>query len=244
MSAEPQIRVREDPAGEAAERLAAAAAAGAHVALSGGATPRAAYERAATLAGNWSRATFWFGDDRCVPPEHEHSNFGMVKRALLDRLAGPVPDVRRIEGERGAGEGAEVYERALRDAFGSVHPELDLVLLGIGPDAHTASLFPRHAALGERERLAVGVEVPGMAPLVPRVTMTIPVLAAAREVVFLVAGEDKAEAVRRAFGGIPDPDAPASLVRPERGSLTLLLDPAAASELGGSGGATAVEARP
>ena len=110
-------------------------------------------------------------------------------------------------------------------------PVLDLVLLGLGPDAHTASLFPRDPALDETDRLAVGVDNPGMAPLVPRVTMTLPVLSAAREVVFLIAGEDKAEAVRRAFAGVADPDAPASLVRPEDGSLTVLLDPPAAAEL-------------
>jgi 6-phosphogluconolactonase len=231
MSAEPEIRVSDDPAAAAAERLAGAAAAGGHVALSGGSTPRAAYERAAALAGNWSRATFWFGDERCVPPEHEHSNFRMAKDALLDRLAGPVPDVRRIEAERGAREAAQLYERALREAFAGGEPELDLVLLGLGPDAHTASLFPRDAALGETKRAVVGVDPPGMAPLVPRVTMTLPVFAAAREVVFLVSGADKAEAVRRAFGGAADPDAPASLVRPERGSLTVLLDPPAAAEL-------------
>ena len=230
MSAPADIRVQEDPAAEAAERLAAAAGAGAHIALAGGSTPKAAYERAATLDADWSRATLWFGDERCVPPDHEHSNFAMAQRALLERLAGAPPDVRRIEGERGPREAASAYERALGEAFGG-DPELDLVLLGIGPDAHTASLFPRDAALAERDRLAVAVDTPGMPPLVPRATMTLPVLSGAREVVFLVAGEDKAEAVRRAFGGPPDPDAPASLVRPARGSLTVLLDAGAASEL-------------
>ena len=227
---EREVIVLDDPAAEAAERLAAAADAGAHIALAGGSTPRRAYEQAVQIEADWSRATLWFGDDRCVPPDHEHSNFAMVKRALLDRLPGQVPDVRRIEGERGAREAADLYERALTDAFGGL-PELDLALLGLGPDAHTASLFPRDAALGETERPVVGVDTPGMAPLVPRVTMTLPVFVAAREVVFLVSGADKAEAVRRAFGGAADPDAPASLVRPERGSLTVLLDPPAAAEL-------------
>jgi 6-phosphogluconolactonase len=226
----PHILVTDDPARAAAERIVAVAAAGGHLALAGGSTPRAAYEQAAALGTDWSRATIWFGDDRCVPPDHEHSNYLMAKRALLDRLASPVPDVRRIEGERGPDEAAELYDSALEESFGGV-PELDLVLLGIGPDAHTASLFPRDAALGERERRAVAVDTPGMAPLVPRVTMTLPVLSAAREVVFLVAGGDKAEAARRAFSGVEDPDAPASLVRPEDGSLTVLLDPEAAAEL-------------
>lgn len=221
----------DDPAEPAAERLAEVASAGGHVALAGGSTPRAAYERAASLAGNWSGATFWFGDERCVPPEHEHSNFRMVKEALLDRLAGPVPDVRRIEGERGPEAGAAAYRGALAEAFGRGTPELDLVVLGIGPDAHTASLFPRAPALAEEERPVVGVNTPGMAPLVPRVTLTLPVLSAAREVLFLVAGEEKADAVRRAFAGAADPDAPASLVRPDEGSLTVLLDPSAAARL-------------
>lgn len=232
----PDIRVLDDPAAEAAERLASAAAVGAHIALAGGSTPRAAYERAAELGSEWSRATLWFGDERCVPPEHEHSNFGMAQRALLDRIASAPPDVRRIEGERGPREAASAYERALSEAFGGGDPVLDLVLLGIGPDAHTASLFPRDGALAEDERLAVGVDTPGMAPLVPRVTMTLPVLSGAREVLFLVSGEDKAVAARRAFEGPPDPDAPASLVRPERGSLTVLLNPPAASELARGGG--------
>lgn len=230
MTVTADIVVEDEPDRIAAERLAGAADAGGQLALAGGSTPRAAYERAAALGVDWSRATLWFGDDRCVPPDHEHSNFAMVKRALLDRLGGPVPDVRRIEGEHGAREAANRYERALIDAFGGL-PELDLALLGLGPDAHTASLFPRDAALGETKRAVVGVDTPGMAPLVPRVTMTLPVFAAAREVVFLVAGADKAEAVRRAFGGTADPDAPASLVRPERGSLTVLLDPPAAARL-------------
>ena len=219
--------VTEDPTGEAAERLAAAARAGGHLVLSGGSTPRAAYERAASEHVDWSPATLWFGDERCVPPDHEHSNYRMAKEALLDRLA-PAPGVERIEGERGPHEGAAHYEGRMREAFGDELPRFDLILNGLGPDAHTASLFPGDAALGERERLAVGVETPGMAPLVSRVTLTLPVMNAARAVLFLVSGEDKAEAVVRAFSGAADPSAPASLVRPESGSLTVVLDPPAA----------------
>jgi 6-phosphogluconolactonase len=220
--------VTEDPAGEAAERLAEAAAAGGHLALAGGSTPRAAYERAASLDVDWSGATLWFGDDRCVTPDHEHSNYRMTKEALLDRLRGAQPTVERIEGELGPHEAADRYEARLREAFGDGVPEFDLILNGLGPDAHTASLFPGDQALGERERLAVGVDTPGMAPLVSRVTLTLPVMNAARQVVFLVSGEDKAEAVARAFSGAADPSAPASLVQPDAGSLTLLLDPPAA----------------
>jgi 6-phosphogluconolactonase len=223
-----ETRVTEDPAGEAAVRLAAAAEAGAHIVLAGGSTPRAAYERAAAMDVDWGGATLWYGDERCVPPDHEHSNYRMTREALLDRIAGPAPAAERIEAEHGPQEGAARYERRLRDAFGDGVPRLDLILNGLGPDAHTASLFPGDAALGERERLAVGVETPGMAPLVSRVTLTLPVMNAARQVVFLVSGEDKADAVARAFSGAADPSAPASLVRPDPGSLTVLLDPGAA----------------
>jgi 6-phosphogluconolactonase len=227
----PQVRVLEDPAAAAAEVLVEAAAGAGQIALAGGSTPRAAYLRAAEAEVDWSRAVLWFGDERCVPPDHEHSNYRMARESLLDLITGEPPTVRRIEGELGPDEGAERYEAELRSAFGAGLPELDLVLLGLGPDAHTASLFPGDAALGERERLAVGVETPGMAPMVPRVTLTLPALSSAGRVVFLVAGEDKADAVARAFGGRPDPGAPASLVQPESGSLELLVDPAAASAL-------------
>jgi 6-phosphogluconolactonase len=227
----PALVVTEDPAAEAAERLAQAAADGAHVALAGGSTPRAAYELAAVMDVPWSASTLWFGDERCVPPDHEHSNYRMVREALLDRIAGEPPAVRRIEGELGPENAADAYEAQLRSAFGDGVPRLDLVLLGLGPDAHTASLFPGDPALGERERLAVGVPTPGMAPLVSRVTVTLRVVNAARDVVFLVSGADKAEAVARAFSGVEDPSAPASLVRPDSGKLTLLADPAATSLL-------------
>jgi 6-phosphogluconolactonase len=137
----------------------------------------------------------------------------------------------RIEGEMGPLDAAQEYERELQAAFGEDQmPVMDFLLLGLGPDAHTASLFPGDDALGEKVHWVVGVNHPGMAPLVPRVTLTLPVLDAAAHVVFLVAGEDKAEAVRRAFADAPDPSAPASLVRP-RGKLELILDPAAAAQL-------------
>jgi len=226
------VEVVDDPAGEIALRLAAAANAGAQIALTGGSTPRIAYERAAELGADWSSAKIWWGDDRCVGPDHEQSNYGMAKAALLDRIEGEPPRIHRIEGELGPGPAAHQYEEALRGAFpGARVPELDLILLGLGPDAHCASLFPRNPELGEQERWAVGVNSPGMAPLVPRVTLTLPVLNAARNVVFLVTGADKAPAVRRAFAGPPDPDAPASLIDPVDGSLTLILDAAAAEGL-------------
>jgi 6-phosphogluconolactonase len=229
----PVVVVTPDPAGLAAERMAETAAKGGHVVLSGGSTPRAAYERLADMAVGWSTATLWFGDERCVPPDDEHSNFGMARRALLSRLGtgADAPEVRRMEGERGPAEGAAAYEESLRDEFGDASPRLDLVLLGLGPDMHTASLFPGDPALHGEGRYTAGVETPGMAPLVPRITLTLDAINAARDVLFLIAGDDKADAVARAFGDAPGPHAPASLIRPEAGNLTLLLDPAAAARL-------------
>jgi 6-phosphogluconolactonase len=152
----------------------------------------------------------------------------MAEKALLSRIEPGA--VHRMKSELGPQAGADDYEQQLRAVFGDDGvPRLDLILLGLGPDAHCASLFPGDSALGETERLVTGVEVPGMAPLVPRISFTLPLLNAGREVVFLVAGEDKAEAVARAFGGLrPGPDAPSSLVRPPSGSLRVLLDAAAA----------------
>ena len=214
------IRVTDDPAQAAAELLAAAAG---HMAITGGSTPKVAYERAAELRDDWSGVGFWFTDERCVPPDHEHSNFGMAERALLSRADGAT--VHRMRGELGHEDGATAYENEL----GEFGPDaLDLILLGVGPDAHICSLFPGDDALGERERLVVGVETPGMAPLVSRITLTLPVVNSSRQIVFLVTGEDKAEAAARVFAGRPDPRAPGSLVE---GDVIALLDAAAAARL-------------
>ena len=214
------IRVSDDPAQEAAELLAAASG---HVAITGGSTPRVAYERAAGLREDWSGVDFWFTDERCVPPEHEHSNFGMADRALLSRAEGAT--VHRMRGELGPEDGATAYENEL----GEFGPDaLDVILLGVGPDAHICSLFPGDDALGERERRVVGVETPGMAPLVARITLTLPVVNGSGGIFFLVTGDDKAEAAQRVFSGPPDPRAPGSLVE---GNVVALLDPAAAARL-------------
>jgi 6-phosphogluconolactonase len=225
------VQVLDDPGSAAAQRLVESAQGGAHIALTGGSTPKAAYVQAAEAGIDWSQATLWFGDERCVAPDDERSNYRMAKEALLDRISGPPPAVQRMEGERGPREGADDYERKLHEVFGAGMPELDLVLLGLGADGHCASLFPGQPALQERERLVVGVEQAGMEPLVPRVSLTLPVINAARHVVFLVTGEDKAEAVARAFEGDPGAHTPASLVQPAAGTLTVLVDAAAASRL-------------
>lgn len=216
----PDFQVSDDPAGAAAAVLAEA---GGHLCITGGSTPKAAYERVAAERDDWSGVDFWFTDERCVPPDHEHSNFRMANEALLSRADGAT--VHRMKGELGPTEGAADHEREYQAAGA---PAFDVILLGLGPDAHICSLFPGDDALAERERPVVGVETPGMAPLVPRITFTLPVVNASRRIVFLVTGEGKADAVARAFSGRTDPMAPASLVR---GEVTVLLDEGAARRL-------------
>jgi 6-phosphogluconolactonase len=226
---DPEIRVVEDPAGEVATLLDHAAAAGGHVALTGGSSPRRAYEIAAERDSDWSGATAWFGDDRCVAPDHPDSNFAMADRALLSRLSKP-PRVRRIQGELEPDAAAGDYEAEVRAVLGG-DPRWDLLLLGVGPDGHTASLFPRKPEIDETARLVVPVPLAGMEPQVPRVTLTLPALNAARAVVFLVTGSGKADIVPRVFGDSPDLSLPAARVRPRFGSLTVILDEAAAAKL-------------
>lgn len=223
-----ELRVCKDPALECAELLLQVASAGGHVVLAGGSTPRAAYEAAAARGGDWSGVSVWFGDERCVDPGDERSNFKMVKESLLDRLSGDQPAVRRIAGERGASDAAQSYERELWKAG---PPEFDLVLLGLGPDGHTASLFPDQPSLSERDRLVLGVEQAALEPFVSRVTMTLPVLGRGRRVAFLVSGSGKAGAVAAAFGpdAKPDPHVPASMLPPFASAVTVFLDEAAAS---------------
>jgi 6-phosphogluconolactonase len=226
-----ELEIVEDPAAVCAGLLVDAAAAGGQIVLAGGSTPRAAYAHAAEDRAAWTRATLWFGDERCVPPDDERSNYAMVKATLLDELpANTEPAVRRIEGERGPAAAADAYEQLLQAPR---RPQFDLVLLGLGSDGHTASLFPDQPALAERERLAVGVAHPGLAPFVPRVTLTLPALAAARRVVFLAVGSGKADAVARAFGphSKPDPRVPASLLAPLARAVVVLLDHAAAGAI-------------
>jgi 6-phosphogluconolactonase len=225
------VQIHDDPAARCADLLCEAAEAGAHIALTGGSSPGVAYEAAAAKGADWSRATLWWGDERCVPPDDELSNFALAKGTLLDRLDGEPPEVHRMRGERGPHVGADDYENELRERLGEQRPRLDLVLLGLGPDAHVASLFPGHDTLKVRDRVAVGEEHAGHEPYVPRITLTLPTLCDGRHIVFLVTGESKAEAVERAFGGKPSTDAPASLVRPSDGRMTVLLDAAAAGRL-------------
>jgi len=230
-----QIEIVEDPARVCSAMLLSAMLGGGDVVLTGGSTPRAAYEELAgavrAVGHDLRDTTLWFSDERCVPPDDELSNYRLVKQSLLDPLADkPRPAVRRMRGELGPEEAAEAYERELDEAG---EPEFSLVLLGIGPDGHLASMFPDQASLSERSRLVVGVEESGLEPFVPRVTLTLPALANAQQVVFLVTGEGKAPAVASAFGpgAEPDPHVPASMLVPLARELTVLLDPAAAGGL-------------
>jgi 6-phosphogluconolactonase len=230
-----EIEVVPDPARACAAMMVGAAADGGHVVLTGGSTPRVAYQefvQAVTAVDvDLSRTTFWFGDERCVPPDDERANYGMAKAALLDLLGDrPVGRVVRMKGELGPEEGAADYERELAEAG---RPEFDLLLLGIGPDGHTASMFPDQESLSERSRLVAGVAMSGLEPFVPRITLTLPGLALARHAVVLAVGDSKADAIAAAFGpdAKPDPHVPSSLLPSTVERLTVLIDPAAAAHL-------------
>jgi len=223
-----EIVVADDAEGAArivADRLAEAARAGGHVVLTGGSTPKRAYELAAELEQDWSGVELWWGDERCVPADDERSNYRMAKIALLDRVSGAPGVVHRMRGELGRDEGALAYEQEL----GSLQ-RFDLLLLGLGPDGHVASLYPDQPTLDVTEQRAVGAEAK-LQPFVDRITLTLQMLRAAGEVLFLIAGADKAEAARRAFTGEPSRDTPGSLVRAVNGKTVAVLDTAAASLL-------------
>ena len=227
MSGDVELQVVED--GEAAARAAAdelvrVARSGGHIALAGGSTPRRAYEIAAELEADWSRAVMWFGDDRCVPPGDERSNYRLVKEALLDRVDA-APGVHRVRTELGPEDAAAAYAEQL-DGI-----RLDVALMGLGPDGHTASLFPNAPTLDLAPGILASAAEPGMEPYVDRVTLTIPVFNDAALVLFLVVGGEKADASERAFGGDPDPATPASLIRSRAGRTVAVLDRAAANRL-------------
>ena len=202
------------------------------VALAGGSTPKATYEiLARDYAGelDWSKVHVFFGDERTVLPDHEDSNYLMAQRTLLSHV--PVGSVHRMRGELPPAEAAAAYEQELQEFFGpdSV-PAFDLILLGIGEDGHTASLFPETSALDVTDRWVVANPVLKLETT--RLTLTIPVINAAKAVTFLVAGEGKAEALKQILEGDADPRAyPAKFIRPECGDLTWMVDRAAAGLL-------------
>ncbi len=200
----------------------------ASVALSGGSTPRTAYQHLAARCPPWARVNFFFGDERIVPPDADGSNYKMAHDALLERLPLQDDQVHRILGELTPDEAAARAEEDLRALVpGDPYPQLDLILLGMGPDGHTASLFPGSPELEVTDRLMVPVHRPEM-PQPWRVSMTMPVLNAGTRVLVVVGGAEKAPIVPRAIGR--DPSIPAGRLDPA-GQFTWLLTQDAAAQL-------------
>jgi 6-phosphogluconolactonase len=211
------------------------------LALCGGNTPKPVYARLATSGYqdclDWSKVQIFFGDERCVPPEDPQSNYLMARTALLDKVPLPVENIHRLRGEAEPEEAAAAYAYDLERTFGgdakagTPPPEgFDLILLGVGDDGHTASLFPESAAVTEKKRwvMAHYVEIVGRW----RLTLTPVVINAARQVAFLVSGAGKAEAVQRVLAGPYQPLVlPAQVIRPHSGELHWLLDAPAAARL-------------
>lgn len=238
----PDVRVYATPqaAAEAlaaeVSRLSAEAVAGRGrftVALAGGSTPATLYRALALPLFardiDWSRWHVFWGDERCVPPNHPDSNYGMARRTLLDHVPIPPSQVHRIPGEDDPHRAADAYAATLAESL-APDGRLDLALLGIGADGHTASLFPGTAALDERDRLVVANWVPPLDAY--RITLTLPALNRARRVAVLAAGADKADAVRRALAPRPpDAVAPITRVAPENTPVAWYLTSDAASSL-------------
>ena len=235
------MRILADP--EALARAGAAEIVGAYtramarrgrfdLVLAGGSTPRGTYEVLAEEpfrgAVDWARVRVFWGDERCVPPTHAQSNFRMAADTLLSRVPIPEASIHRISGELPAARAAALYEQVLRSAVPEMPPRFDLVLLGLGTDGHVASLFP--GADGPDDS---AIAIPTSAPAEPRerVSLTLPVLNAAREILFLVSGMDKADVLSRVFAERADRSPavlPAARVRPTRGRVRWLVDRAAA----------------
>jgi 6-phosphogluconolactonase len=214
---EPEVHVVDDVSAVALDLFLEVSPA--TILLTGGGTPRPFYERLAELREYpWEEASFFFSDERCVPDTDPRSNFGMAHRALLSKV---------LEAERFPMDGstcdADGYEAKLRERFGD-RPWFDFAVYGLGPDGHTASLFPGRPEVEERDAWVVQVPDAGVEPFVPRLSLTIPVLSAASLGMFLVTGEGKREALRRLLSG---DDIPAARVKPER--LVVVADRAAAA---------------
>jgi 6-phosphogluconolactonase len=248
MSGRPEIRVASHPSEWAAEtatlihqlrRQAIDERGGFLIALSGGRTPEQLYHRLAsatpTERGDWSSTRFFFSDERWVPRDHPESNFNLVDRALFRPLDIPSDHIHPMTGEHADAEaGAREYEsllRVLATPPGDAWPHLDLVLLGVGNDGHTASLFPRTDAVLERRRWVTVGHAPSGPPI--RLTLTLGVINQATVVLFLVSGAEKARIVKTVLEPQQEADRllPAALVQPERGRLIWFLDSAAAAEL-------------
>lgn len=209
----------------------------ARVAISGGTTPKAMF---ALLASEpflkrvpWDKLDLYWVDERCVGPEDADSNYRMTREALLSKVPLPAERIHRMEGELKPEEAAARYEAAIRNGFrleGAETPTFDLVLLGMGDDGHTASLFPHTEALNEMSHIVVANHVPQKDTW--RITLTWPVINQGREVAFLIEGAAKAQVLHEVFQGAYQPETyPSQIIRPASGKLTLLLDAAAAAKL-------------
>jgi 6-phosphogluconolactonase len=183
------------------------------ICLSGGSTPKRLYQLLAAAPYRdimpWQRTHWFWGDERFVPWDSPDSNYGMARDALLAHVPVPPENIHGIETKGSPADAARAYEQTLksyaaRDRLDPAHPVFDVMLMGLGPDGHTASLFPGKPALGVRDRWAVEVPEPGLNPMVPRVTLTYPALESCRSAVFLVAGADKTAALAGALGGQQD----------------------------------------
>jgi 6-phosphogluconolactonase len=211
----------------------------ARVAISGGSTPKVMFQMLADPAQpfaasvSWQKLYLYWVDERCVPPTDADSNYRMTSEALLSKVPLPAEQVFRMEGELDPEEAASRYESVLRNSMkleGAESPAFDLLLLGMGDDGHTASLFPHTAGLEEITRLVIANHV--VQKETWRITLTAPVINQARHVAFLVEGEKKTDVLAEVFTGPRDPERlPSQLVRPWNGSLDLLLDTAAAAKL-------------
>jgi 6-phosphogluconolactonase len=205
------------------------------VALSGGRTPKLTYQLLASdefrESIEWAHVHVFFGDERSVPPTNADSNYRMVDEALLSRVPIPSQNIHRMRGEGDAVANARLYEDELQTFFaGATWPRFDLVLLGMGDDGHTASLFPGTEALAEQRAWTVGVWVEKLKAY--RITLTIPAINHAAHVIFLITGASKAERLAEVIrGGGRGESLPAQLIRPENGSLEFFLDRAAAAGL-------------
>ncbi len=204
------------------------------IAFSGGHTPRGVYRRMADMLANQpldlSQLYLIFVDERMVPPEDSDSNYGMIRREFITRIPMSPFHVFRIKGELDAEKAAYEYELDLQTLLPLFDGRCDLLLLGVGEDGHTASLFPGSEVLQERQHKARAVFVPRLKSW--RVTLTLPAINAARSVHFLAAGKQKAEVIGKIFDGAqPREDIPATLVQPDSGTLTWILDAEAASRI-------------
>jgi 6-phosphogluconolactonase len=238
----PAVTVLRDPAAlaqRAADHFielvgaAIAARGSASVALAGGSTPRAMNARLATVPRrdslDWSKITFFFGDERCVPPDHADSNYRMTRETLFEPLAIPEAQIARMRGEDEPHVAAAAYTAVLEAALGAT-PVLDVVYLGMGPDGHTASLFPGTIGTIDEHRLAVANFVPKFNSY--RITLTPRVFNAARHVAITAAGAEKAEALAAVLHGPHEPERfPAQLIAPVSGDLAWLVDAASAARL-------------